>query len=399
MFSVEQARSAVLAGLAPVATEVVGLALAAGRVLAEDLAARVSHPPVAVSSMDGYAVRAVDIATAPVTLPVVGEAGAGSPFTGSLIAGQAIRIFTGAQVPHGADCVVMQEETERDGTLVTIKTSVAPGKFIRTPGLDFSAGDVLLKAGTLLGGRAIGLAAAMNIPWVTVRRRPRIAILSTGDEIAMPGDPLGPAQIVSSNGPGLAAFVANLGAEPVHLGIARDSRASLNTMIAQAAGCDMLVTTGGASVGDYDLVAGALADAGLTLGFHTVAMRPGKPLMFGTLKGVPVLGLPGNPVSAMVGAFLFLEPALRVLLGRPAETETIPARLGRDLPANDGRQDYLRAALDHDEDGLTATPLVKQDSAVLSGLANAQCLVIRPPHAAAAPAGSMVRILRLPDSW
>jgi len=396
MISVETARETVLAAIRPVATEVVGLDQAVGRVLAEDLAARVSHPPVAVSAMDGYALRAGDLAVLPAQLAVIGQSAAGAAFSGTVGAGQAVRIFTGAPVPAGADAVVMQEETRRDGDRVQILAAVPAGKFIRAAGLDFKTGDVLLRAGLVMEGRAIGLAAAMNIPWLTVRRRPRIAILSTGDEIAMPGEPLGPSQIVSSNGPGLAALVTGLGAQAVHLGIARDSRQSLDAMIGAAAGCDLLVTTGGASVGDYDLVQDALGAAGLDLGFYTVAMRPGKPMMFGDLKGVPVLGLPGNPVSAMVGAVIFLQPMIRALQGLPSATETIAARLGRDLAGNDARQDYLRSSLDRDTHGqLIATPFPQQDSAVLSGLVRAACLVVRPPHAAPAKAGDVVETIVL----
>ena len=396
MISVEVARETVLAGLRPVATEVVGLAQAVGRVLAEDLAARVSHPPVAVSAMDGYAVRARDVAAGSVVLAVIGQSAAGGAFGGVVGEAQAVRIFTGAAMPAGADAVVMQEDARRDGDTVQILATVPVGKFVRPPGLDFAAGDVLLRAGMVLDGRAIGLAAAMNIPWLAVRRRPRIAVLSTGDEIAMPGEPLGPSQIVSSNGPGLAAFVSGLGAKAVHLGIARDTRQSLDAMIASAAGCDLLVTTGGASVGDYDLVQDALRDAGLDLGFYTVAMRPGKPMMFGHLGTVPVLGLPGNPVSAMVGAVIFLRPMIRAMLGLSAATEVVPARLGRDLAANDVRQDYLRASLERAGDGLfIATPFLQQDSAVLSGMVRADCLVVRPPHAPPALAGDPVEVIVL----
>lgn len=396
MISVDEARRTVLAGVRPVAAEMAGLSQAAGRVLAESLAARVSHPPLPVSAMDGYAVRAVDLANMPASLMVIGESAAGSPFAGSVGAGQTARIFTGAAMPAGADCVVMQEDTQRNGEMVEILVQVPPGKFVRPVGLDFKTGDVLLQAGAVLDGRAIGLAASMNIPWVSVRRKPRIAILSTGDEIAMPGDPLGPSQIVGSNGPGLAAFIQLEGAEPVHLGIARDSRESLDAMIAAASGCDLLVTTGGASVGDYDLVQDALSDAGLTLGFYTVAMRPGKPLMFGDLKGVPVLGLPGNPVSVMVCAVLLVRPMIRAMLGLSTETETITIRLGRDLPANDVRQDYLRSSLSRAGDGgLVAVPFEKQDSAVVSGMVRADCLVIRPPFAPAAKAGDFAEAVRL----
>lgn len=398
MISVDEARAAVLAGLSPLGAETVPLALATGRVLAEDMAARVSHPPAAVSSMDGYAVRAEDVAACPVRLRVTGTAQAGGAFTGEVKAGTCARIFTGAPVPNGADAVVMQEDTRRDGDTVDIQSSAPVGRFIRPAGMDFQAGELLLRAGTRLGGRAIALAAAMNLPHLPVRRRPRVAVLSTGDEIAQPGDPLGPAQIPGSNGPGLCALIQALGGEPVHLGIARDSRESLDSMIAAARGVDLLVTSGGASVGDYDLVQDALKDAGMALSFHKVAMRPGKPLMLGELRGIKVLGLPGNPVAAMVTAMVFLAPALRALQGLSTELETVPAVLGADLPANDLRQDFLRAGLERGADGtLTARGFTLQDSAALAGLARADALIIRPPHAPPARAGETVPVMPLPE--
>jgi molybdopterin molybdotransferase len=401
MISVDVARGKVIEDVMPVGAETVSLAQALGRVLAEDVAARVSHPPVTVSAMDGWAVRAQDVAAVPVTLAVIGQSAAGHPFAGSLAAGEAVRIFTGAPMPAGADAVVMQEDSRAEGGHVTLTASSPTGKYVRAAGLDFSDGDVLLPAGTLLGARGIGLAAAMNHPWLAVRRRPRVAVLSTGDEIAMPGEPLGTAHIVGSNGPALCAFVTALGAEPVHLGIARDSRQSLTAMVAAAAGCDLLVISGGASVGDYDLVKDVLAEAGLVQEFYKIAMRPGKPLMFGRLHGTPVLGLPGNPVSAMVCAMLFLAPLLRSMLGLAVDLDTATAVLGRDLPANDARQDYLRAGLTRrpDTGGLVATPFPTQDSAVLSGLTAADCLVVRPPHAAAAIAGESVTVIPLPALW
>ena len=400
MISVDVARGKVLEGVVPVGAETVSLAQALGRVLAEDVAARVSHPPVTVSAMDGWAVRAEDVAAVPATLAVIGQSAAGHPFAGRLGPGGAVRIFTGAALPAGADAGVMQEDSSRDGGHVTLTASSPKGKHVRSAGLDFAAADVLLPAGTLLGARAIGLAAAMNLPWLPVRRRPRVAVLSTGDEIAMPGEPLGEAHIVGSNGPALCAFAAALGAEPVHLGIARDSHRSLAAMVAAAKGCELLVITGGASVGDYDLVKDVLAEAGLTQEFYKLAMRPGKPLMFGHLHGTPVLGLPGNPVSAMVCAMLFLAPLLKAMIGLPPEIEAVPAQLGRDLPANDARQDYMRAELVRRPDGsLVATPFATQDSAVLSGLVRAGCLVVRPPHAAAAAAGDPVTVLPIPSTW
>lgn len=397
MITVEVARSRVLAGLTVTAPEMVPLPQALGRVLAEDVPARLAHPPVDVSAMDGYAVRAADL---PATLTVTGESAAGRPFPGVVGPGQAVRIFTGAPLPAGADGVVMQEDTSRDGDAVAIPVPLQPGKHVRTAGLDFTIGQVLLTAGTAIGPRQIALAAAMNAPWLSVHRRPRIAVLSTGDEIVMPGQEVGPGQIVSSNGPGLAALIAQAGGEPVQLGIASDSRESLSAMVAASAGCDLLVTSGGASVGDYDLVQDVLTEHGMALDFWKIAMRPGKPLMFGSLKHVPVLGLPGNPVSAMVCAYLFLIPMLRKLQGLTPETPTLAAVLGADVRGNDERQEYLRGALNRRPDGsLVATPFSRQDSAVVSGLAAAECLIIRSAHAPEAKAGAPVEVVPLPAGF
>jgi molybdopterin molybdotransferase len=399
MITVEVALERVLAGCKPTAPEMVALPAALGRVLAEDVSARVAHPPLDVSAMDGYAVRAADV-TAPARLAVIGESAAGRPFAGSLAPGQAVRIFTGAAIPDGADAVVMQEDTARDGDTVEIAIAATTGKHIRARGLDFLPGQSILKAGTVMGPRQIALAAAMNVPWLSVRRRPRVAVLSTGDEIAMPGEPMGPAQLASSNGPGLAALVSVLGGEPVQLGIARDSRESLSAMVAAASGCDLLVTSGGASVGDYDLVQDVLTEHGLKLDFWKIAMRPGKPLMYGALRNVPVLGLPGNPVSALVCAYVFLAPMLRALQGLDGTQPTLRAVLGAPVRANDVRQEYMRASLERKADGtLVATPHSRQDSAVVSGLAAAQALIIRPPHAPEAQAGEAVTIVPLPDGF
>lgn len=398
MISVEVARERVLAGVRPVGNEQVSISQAVGRILAEDVAARVSHPPVTVSAMDGYAVRASDVQTIPVTLSLIGESAAGRAFAGRVETGQAVRIFTGAPLPDGADAVVIQENTQKGGDAVTVLEGVSAGTFVRSAGLDFATGEVLVKAGRRLTARDIGLIAAMNVPWLMVRRRPRIAILSTGDELVMPGDPLGPSQIIGSNGPALAAFVTACGGEPILLGTALDSTESLRVMAAGARGADLLVTSGGASVGDYDLVQSALGEIGLKVDFYKIAMRPGKPLMFGNVGDVPVLGVPGNPVSALVCAYVFLGPAMRRMVGQPAEVETARAVLTRDLPANDQRRDHLRADLSRQPDGRwAATPFDRQDSAVMSGLAKAGCLVLRPPFAPAAKAGDLVDVMLLGD--
>jgi molybdopterin molybdotransferase len=383
----------VVADLVPTAGETLALSQSLHRVLAADCAARVSHPPLDVSSMDGYALRAAD---APGPLTVQDEAAAGHPFDGVIASKQALRIFTGAAIPAGADCVAMQEDCRRDGNLVSIDTPIAPGTHIRRAGIDFHQGQVLLKAGTLMGPRQIALAAAMNLPWLPVRRRPRVAIVSSGDEITMPGEPMRAGQLPSSNGPGLAALVQANGGEAVQLGIAADNRQSLAALISAARGCDLLVTSGGASVGDYDMVQDALTDHGLALDFWKIAMRPGKPLMFGRLRHVPVLGLPGNPVAAMVCATVFLRPMLRCLLGLPPHNPLVCATLATEMAANDARQDYVRATLTRQTNGaIVAQPFGRQDSGALSGLAGADCLIVRAPHAQAAKAGDAVTILPL----
>ena len=397
MIPVAEAIAKVAAGCSLLPGEQVALPDALGRVLAEDVASRLTQPFADVSAMDGYAVRAADVASVPATLTLIGQSAAGHNFAGSVGPGQAVRIFTGAPVPAGADAIVIQEDTEASGSRVVVREGVAAGRYVRPAGGDFDRGDVLLRAGRVLTARDIGIAAAMNVPWLMVRRRPRVAILSTGDEVVMPGDPLGPNQIVSSNSLALAAYVRVLGGEPIGLGIARDNEDSLRTLAAGARGADLLVTIGGASVGDHDLVRRVLGEAGLALAFYTIAMRPGKPLIFGHLAGIPMLGLPGNPVSAGVCSVLFLRPALRVMQGLPAvEATPQTARLGRDLAANDRREDYLRASLARDAEGnLVATPFERQDSNLMALFAQADCLVVRPPLAPPAPQGETVRIVRL----
>jgi molybdopterin molybdotransferase len=397
MISVEDALKRVLSNLPVMPPEQVSLSDAHARVLADDVVSRRTQPPAEVSAMDGYAVRAADVAAAPARLRQIGESAAGKGFAGTVGAGETVRIFTGAPLPAGADAVVIQELAESDGSTVTTKESVAFGTYVRPRGLDFKKGDVLLHPGTVLGARAVGLAAAMNVPWISVRRRPRIAILATGDELVMPGEPVGPDQILSSNGLALGAFVTSLGADPLDLGIAGDDVESLADGLTAARGADMLVTIGGASVGDHDLVRDALGAQGLELDFFRIAMRPGKPLIFGHLGVMPVLGLPGNSVSVGVTAIIFLAPAIRAMLGMsPAPAATGSARLGRDLGANDRRQDYLRAALHRDDDGaLVATPFETQDSSMLALFAAAECLVVRAPFAEPERVGAWVPIIPL----
>ncbi len=397
MLSVAEALARVTGGFELIASEHISLSEALGRVLAEDVAARLTQPPMAVSSMDGYAVRTADLHIVPKTLTQIGKSQAGGGFEGTVGVDECTRIFTGAPVPDGADAVVIQEETDVDGMQVSIKESVNTGAYIRPAGLDFQTGDVLLQAGKVLTARDVGLAASMNVPWLRVRRRPRVAFIATGDEIVMPGDPMGADQIISSNSLALGAFVRVLGGTPVNLGIAQDTEASLRKALAGAKGADVLVTIGGASVGDYDLVRRVLGAEGLDLNFYKVAMRPGKPLIFGTWDEIPLLGLPGNPVSAGVTSAIFLRAAMEVMLGTgdgALRTETV--RLGRDLPQNGIRQDFMRATLRHDADGqLCATPFERQDSAMMARFAAADCMVIRAPEAPAAKAGDLVLITRL----
>ena len=402
LIPVAEALSRITGALQPVAPEMVALPDALGRTLAEPVVSRRTQPPFAASAMDGYAVRAADVVQVPVTLSLVGHAPAGDAYSGTLAPGEAVRIFTGGPLPEGADAIVIQENTDATETHVSVRETVSPGTYVRPKGLDFREGDVILQTGRRLGARDISLAAAMNIPWLAVRRRPRVALLATGDELVRPGEPIGPHQIVTSNNLGLAGIVRTIGGEPIDLGIAPDNRNSLRAMAAGAKGADLLVTLGGASVGDHDLVQSVLGEDGLVVDFWRIAMRPGKPLIFGHLGDTPLLGLPGNPVSSLVCGLIFVQPALSALLGHThATANTRTAILGRDLPENDERQDYLRATLDDiGSDSIhpgeqVATPFEKQDSSMLSSLARADCLVIRPPHAPAAKTGDTVTILPL----
>lgn len=401
MISVEEARARIVAALAALPAETVGIAAGFGRVLAEDLHARVTQPPAAVSAMDGYAVRAADIAKVPVTLTRIGEAPAGSAYSGKVAAGQCVRIFTGGPLPDGTDTIVIQENVTAEGDRITIQEPAPLGRYVRPAGLDFKAGEAGLSAGRVLTVRDVGLAAAMNRPWLRVVRKPRVAIISTGDEVVMPGDPIGANQIVSSNGLALAAFVTAWGGEPIQLGTVPDSTEALQHLAQGARGADLLVTSGGVSVGDHDLVRSALSAKGLAVDFWQIAMRPGKPLMFGHIGETPVLGLPGNPVSSLVCSIVFLRPALAAMLGirEPLNGQRSSAVLGRDLAANDRRADFLRATSSTDSQGrAVATPFDRQDSSMLRTLAKADCLVLRAPNAPPARAGDPVEIIPLHGS-
>ncbi len=397
MLSVEEALARVRAAFAPLPAESVSVADALGRVLAGDAISRVTQPPHDVSAMDGYAVRAEDVASAPVTLDIVARVPAGASYEDEIKPGQTARIFTGAPLPRGSDTIVIQEDTEADGDKVTVKSPARKGHYVRPAGLDFRSGDIGLEAGRRLTARDIGFAAAMNLPWLNVRRRPRVAILATGDEVVMPGDPKGPNQIISSNGLSLAAFVRACGGEPINLGIAPDQQDKLAAMAEGAKGADLLITSGGASVGDHDLVRTGLVDSGLEVNFWKIAMRPGKPLIFGKISGTPMLGLPGNPVSSLVCAVLFVRTALDELLGIHEDALALEgAVLGADLPPNDHRQDYLRSKLSLDDQGRRiATAFGRQDSSMLATLARADCLIVRKPNDPALKKGTAVDILPL----
>jgi molybdopterin molybdotransferase len=397
---VADALAAVLAGVEPLGEEMVALDAAHRRVLARDLAALRTQPPAAMSAMDGYAVRAADAPQIGARLKVIGEVAAGRPFQTMLGAGEAVRIFTGGVIPEGADAVVIQEDTSIEGDHIAISEAAVPGRHIRAAGIDFRKGELLLAGATRLSDRDLSLAASMNYPELAVRRRPRVALLATGDELVMPGTTPGPGQIVYSNGYALRALARAEGAETIDLGIAADTVESTTAGIRRArdSGADVLITTGGASVGDHDLVKQSLEAEGVTMAFWRIAMRPGKPMMHGRLGAMRVVGLPGNPVSSYVCSVLFLVPLIRALSGR-TDIHHVPetALLGRDLAANDLREDYLRARLERREDGaLIATPVNRQDSSLLANLAVSQALVIRAPFAPAAPAGSSCSILRLP---
>ena len=407
MLSVDEARGRILHRLRAVAAETVPLTEAWGRIAAAPLHARLDNPPTDISAMDGYAVRSAD-STAGSRLRLIGEAPAGHPFTGNVSPETCVRLFTGSAMPHGSDCVLIQENADRfdtaDGTIeILVRQSVTPGRHIRRRGQDFSVGDVVVQPGRRLGARDIGVAAAGNHAWITVHRRPRVALLATGDELALPGEPIPAGGVTNSNTPMLAALIRAAGATPVLLPLVRDDADAIARATEGLAGMDMLVTIGGASVGDYDLVQAALAKRGLEVDFWKIAMRPGKPLMHGHIGGeqpIPVLGLPGNPVSALVCGLLFLMPALQVLSGGSADgwhagLERERAVLAMPLEANDHRADHLRASLSRTSQGFVVTPFPRQDSGMLRRLAESEALILRAPDAPAAEAGSEVDILRL----
>lgn len=380
-------------------TQTVGLFDAGGRVLAGDLAALRTQPPFSCSAMDGYAVRGKDIANTGSVFTLIGESAAGHRFSGTVGTGQAVRIFTGAPMPDGADTVIIQENIEKSGDMKITTTEICkPGQNVRPAGGDFFEGKAALSAGRVMDPAAIMLAAAMNHPCVEVIAKPKVALLATGDELKLPGTPLGPDQIIASNNFAIAALIAASGGEVIDLGIAGDRMEALDRAIDSTLEqkADILVTIGGASVGDHDLVQKAMVARGMALDFWKIAMRPGKPLMSGRLGDLRILGLPGNPASSLVCGYLFLEPLVRLLAGLPIRERMKKVLLGKDLKANDQRQDYLRAKLETNGNGqLTATPFENQDSSLISIFADADALLIRPPFAANASAGDLVDVLVL----
>jgi molybdopterin molybdotransferase len=394
LLPVDEAVRRLLDGVKPTEPEDVALSNAAERVLAQDVKALRTQPPFPASAMDGYAVRTED-APAGARLKLLGSSRAGERFPGRFEPGGAVRIFTGAPVPEGADAILIQENAKAEGSTILVREHVKAGQFIRRAGLDFSAGDVLLKGGRVLDPRAVALAAAMGYGAVPVRRRPRVAILANGDELVPPGDTPGPDQIISSNGVGLTALARGYGADAIDLGIAPDSADRIGDYVGKASGADVLVVIGGASVGDHDLVQKALTAKGMVLDFWKIAMRPGKPLMVGRLEAMRVLGLPGNPVSAFVCSEIFLKPLIRAMLGLPAEVSTETVALGASMPPNDNRQDYVRARLSAKNGQRVVTPFPVQDSSMLATFTAADALVIRPIRAPAAQAGEAVPILVL----
>jgi molybdopterin molybdotransferase len=396
MISVAEALARVLDGLVPLPTEMVPLGQGVGRVLAEDLVSKTTHPPSDVSAMDGYAVRAEDVDALPTSFKQIGTVAAGATFLGTVGKGETVRIFTGAPVPKGASAIVIQEDAKIDGdrVVVTVAGKIPEGRHIRRSGLDFKVGDRLLKKGQRVNARDIALAAAMNYANLPCTREPLVAMLSTGDELVAPGTELSPSKIVASSSAGISAELHEWGARVRDLGIAKDEPAEIRSKISLADGCDILITLGGASVGDHDLVRSSLQPM-LQVDFWKIAMRPGKPLIYGRLGEVPFLGLPGNPVSAFVCALLFLKPMIFRLLGDvDSPCRFLPARLSTSMLQNDRRQDYVRCRLKYLETGeVIAAPLPLQDSSMLSSLAAADGLIVRPPEDPLKMSGEIVQVL------
>ncbi|MER9743700.1 MULTISPECIES: gephyrin-like molybdotransferase Glp [unclassified Mesorhizobium] len=395
---VAEALQRLLDGAVALPGESVALADAAGRVMAEPVVALRTQPPFNASAMDGYAARAQDVASAPARLSVIGMAPAGRGFNGTVGKAEAVRIFTGAPLPEGADTIVIQENVrDLGGSRIEVTEPTAKNRNIRRLGLDFAQGDVLLEKGRVLDPAALSLAASANHPRLNVVQRPLVAIIATGDELLPPGSEPGPDQIISSNAYGVAAVAQSVGARALDLGIAADRKEAIAALVKKAvdAKADVIVTLGGASVGDHDLIHDVLTGEGMKLDFWKLAMRPGKPLMFGRLGDIRCIGLPGNPVASLVCSQLFLKPLLAQLGGRPHRQDIRQAQLGAAMPANDLRQDYVRAVVREEAGALVATPFGIQDSSMLRMLADANGLIVREPFAPAAEAGAACSVLML----
>jgi molybdopterin molybdotransferase len=396
LLPVAEALRRILDGTKPLSTEAVELDKACGRVLAIDVKARRDQPPFPASAMDGYAVLHADIATRPATLELIGTSAAGHAYKGSVRTGTAIRILTGAPLPKGADTIVIQENVEREGNTLRITEDTPKGKNIRRGGLDFARGDLLVAKATRLSPRDIGLLAAGNNPSVKVYRKPRIVLFTTGDELVLPGNRPRADQIVSSNSHAIAAMAQQFGADVVNLGIIKDHLKDTIRAVHKGLGADVLLTTGGASVGDHDYVQAAFKACGVKIGFWKIALRPGKPFMYGRKGKTHVMGLPGNPVSALVTARIFLKPLLDRITGLPDGNVDTTAVLDGTLPANDHRQDYVRATLSMASNGLRlVSPFHAQDSSMQRTLQSSQALIIRAPNALEAQKGALVSVLLL----
>jgi molybdopterin molybdotransferase len=400
----DEARAIVLNNVQPAGQEHVDLASAGNRILSENVSSLRTQPPFDASAMDGYAVQQADIQDLPAHhLQMVGTSRAGEPFDGSLKPGQVVRIFTGAVVPEGADSIVIQENTQRNDTSITILQGVTEGRFIRKAGLDFKTGETLLRRQDILTPNRIALAASMNHDQLPVFNKPRVALIATGDELVMPGGELSHGQIIASNTLGLKVGIENCGGDVLDMGIVADKSRALETAFKTAIDnkCDLIITTGGASVGDHDLVMPSAKACGFDFEIAKIAMRPGKPFLFAkkhTNDHVTYLtGLAGNPVSSLIAFNVFVKPLIQLLSGRNADDIGIQnATLGCNLPENDNRAEFMRATLERDNTGnWLASPFELQDSSMLANLVRANCLVWRPVNAPAASKGDPCEIVLL----
>ncbi|APH72319.1 molybdopterin molybdotransferase MoeA [Aquibium oceanicum] len=398
LLPVDEALRLLLDGVEPLAAERLPIADCGDRILAADIVSLRTQPPFDASAMDGYAVRSADVSRLPARLKVIGAAPAGRPFAGTVGPGQAVRIFTGAPMPEGSDCVLIQEDaTTIADNVIEAKETVSARRHVRARGLDFTEGQPLLNRGRRLDPPALSLAASANHAALDVVRKPLVAVIATGDELLPPGSIVGPGQIIASNGFGVAEIVRSAGARVLDCGIVADDRDAISATLDRAleAGANLIVTIGGASVGVHDLVREVLTARGGELDFWKIAMRPGKPLMAGTLGGRKIVGLPGNPVASLVCSYVFLKPLVARMAGRLHEADLRTGVLGAPVSANDQRQDYLRAAIRREDGRIVATPSMIQDSSMLRVMAEAGAFIVRAPFAPPAEAGEECRLLVL----